>query len=64
MTVIAKFKCAICEKQRTYKVSKPEHWDSRVVCMACRKKYPKSAREALLAASKYRKVQAMPQEAA
>lgn len=58
MTVIAKFKCAICEKHRTYKVVRSEQFGARrVVCTACRKKFSRLAHDILLRESRYGKVE-------
>jgi hypothetical protein len=60
MSVIAEFKCEICRKKRSYKVTTSEQFDSaRVVCMGCRRKHPGAARIILDDEAKYRKVQPM-----
>jgi hypothetical protein len=57
VSVIAKFQCQSCRKNRTY-VPK-DLSQRRIVCMACRHKYPQTCRALLLEAAKYGKVEVM-----
>jgi len=58
MSVIAKYKCEICHKHRSYVVNTAAQMDSRrLVCFGCRKRYPKSAVAILKDWERYGKVQ-------